>query len=417
MKAEVKRPFIISKQSVWQSYKSMKANRGSAGVDEVSIKEFDKDLKDNLYKLWARLSSGSYMPPPVRLVEIDKPDGGKRPLGIPTVSDRIAQGVVKQALEGAMDKLFHKDSYGYRPKKSALEAVGICRQRCWQYDWVLDLDIKGFFDNIPHDLMMKAVEKHTNCKWHLLYIKRWLVAPLQDKDGKQYERTKGTPQGSVISPLLSNLFLHYCLDIWMERHYPYCPFERYADDMIIHCKSEFEAQKLKEEIGNRLQECGLQMHPEKTKIVYCKDDKRGGNYENVTFDFLGYGFHPRRSRNLRGVQFVAFTPAISKKACKRIGVEIRKSKQLKLSNNDLSDISSELNSKVRGWINYYGKYCRSKLFQSVLHQLDLRIARWAKRKYKRLKGNMLSGIDWMEKMRKAEPFQFEHWWLYRVSPG
>ena len=292
------------------------------------------------------------MPPPVRLVEIDKPDGGKRSLGIPTVSDRIAQGVVKQALEVAMDKLFHQDSYGYRPKKSALEAVGRCRQRCWQYDWVLDLDIKGFFDNIPHDLMMKAVEKHTNCKWHLLYIKRWLEAPLQDRDGKQYERTKGTPQGAVISPLLANLFLHYCLDKWMERNYPYCPFERYADDLIIHCKSEIQAQKLKEEIGNRLQECGLQMHPEKTKIVYCKDDNRKGNYEDVTFDFLGYGFHPRRSRNNRGVQFVSFSPAISKKACKRIGVVIRKSKQLKLTNNDLSDISSELNSKVMGWINY-----------------------------------------------------------------
>ena len=301
------RPFSISKQAVWRAYQSVKSNGGSAGVDEVSLQEFDKDLKNNLYKLWARLSSGSYMAPPVLLVEILKKDGGKRLLGIPTVSDRIAQTVVKQAMEPGIDKLFYEDSYGYRPGKSAIEAVRKCRERCWRYNWVVDLDIKGFFDNINHDLLMKAVEKHTDCKWHLSYIRRWLQAPVQHSDGKQYARPKCTPQGAVISPLLANLFLHYCMDKWLRIHYPHCPLERYADDAVIHCATEAQAQELKEALGNRLEACGLQMHPDKTKIVYCKDSNRKRDYENTSFDFLGYGFEPRLSRNKRGGSFVAFT--------------------------------------------------------------------------------------------------------------
>lgn len=402
------RPFSISKSAVWEAYESVKANRGSAGVDGESLQGFDKDLANNLYKLWARMCSGSYMPPPVLLAEIPKKDGGKRPLGIPTVSDRIAQAVVKQALEAGIDHVFYGDSYGYRPGKSAIEALGKCRERCWQYDWAVDLDIKGFFDNIPHGLLMKAVEKHTGCKWHLLYIKRWLEAPVQHRGGKQFARDKGTPQGAVISPLLANLFLHYCMDKWLKTHYPQCPFERYADDAVIHCKTETQAQELKEALGKRLEECGLQMHPEKTKIVYCKDSNRKGGYENQSFDFLGYGFQPRLSRNKRGVMFVSFSPAISKKARTNIIEKLRESKLLQETQSTLPEIAKEINPKLQGWINYYGRYCKSKLDQT-LSMLDIRIARWARKKYKKLHGSILVALDWLQRVRKAMPGLFAHW--------
>jgi RNA-directed DNA polymerase len=402
------RPFSIPKQAVWEAYKGVKANRGSAGVDEVSLEAFDKDLSNNLYKLWARLCSGSYMPPPVKLVEIPKKDGGKRPLGIPTVSDRIAQMVVKRALEPEIDKVFYADSYGYRPGKSALEAVGKARERCWQYDWVLDLDIKGFFDNIPHDLLMKAVERHTSCKWHLLYIKRWLEAPVQQPDGQQVSRSKGTPQGAVISPLLANLFLHYCMDSWLKRHYPQCPFERYADDAIIHCRTESEAQELKEGLGKRLEACGLEMHPEKTKIVYCKDSNRRGNHASITFDFLGYGFQPRPSRNKAGRMFVGFTPAISAKSRKSINEKVSECKSLNRTDSELQEIAKELNPRLRGWINYYGKYCKSALTQT-LNNVTIRIARWAKRKYKKLHDSITEALKWVETVRKNQPGLFAHW--------
>ena len=239
------RPFGISKRLVWEAFKRVKANHGAAGVDGESIAEFEKKLKNNLYRLWNRMSSGSYFPPPVRTVEIPKSNGGKRALGIPTVTDRIAQMVVKMSLEPAVDPHFHEDSYGYRPGKSATQAVGKARHRCWRYDWVLDLDIKGFFDNLDHALLMRAVCKHTDCRWIILYIARWLNAPMQSRDGSLVDRDKGTPQGGVISPLLANLFLHYAFDAWMRRKFPEIPFERYADDIIVHCKSEKQACWLK----------------------------------------------------------------------------------------------------------------------------------------------------------------------------
>ncbi len=226
------KPFSISKREVWEAFKRVKVNQGGAGVDGQTIAEFEGDLSNNLYKLWNRMSSGSYFPPPVRRVEIPKGDGGNRPLGIPTVSDRVAQMVVKRYLEPKLEEHFHEDSYGYRPLKSAIEAVGVARERCWRNDWVLDLDIKGFFDNIDHDLLMSAVQRHTDCKWVLLYLERWLKAPVQLADGRLVEREKGTPQGGVISPLLANLFLHYAFDEWMRRKCPSIRFERYADDMI-----------------------------------------------------------------------------------------------------------------------------------------------------------------------------------------
>src|SRR6516225_9418184 len=308
------KPFCISKREVWEAYKRVKANHGAAGVDEQSITDFERNLKGNLYKLWNRMSSGSYFPPPVRTVKIPKANGGERKLGIPTVADRIAQQVVKSRWEPEVDSLFHPDSYGYRPGKSALDAVGQVRQRCWRYDWIIDLDIKAFFDNIPNDLLLQAVRKHAKERWMVLYIERWLKAPVQEEDGQLVPRAKGTPQGGVISPLLANLFLHYAFDRWLAANYPQVQFERYADDVIVHCRTERQAQELRAAIAERLRACGLALHPEKTKIVYCKDDLRRRTYRNEKFDFLGYTFQPRRSKNRKGKFFINFSPAVSNKA-------------------------------------------------------------------------------------------------------
>ena len=303
--------FEISKWAVWEAYRRVKANKGAAGVDGQSIEEFEQDLKGNLYRLWNRLSSGSYFPPPVRAVEIPKRDGSPRVLGVPTVADRIAQTVVRLYLEPGVEPVFHPDSYGYRPGRSALEAVGVCRKRCWRQDWVLDLDLKSFFDSVPHDLVLKAVARHTDLRWVLLYVERWLKAPLQREDGSLVGRDRGTPQGSAISPLLANMFLHYAFDVWMRREYPAVPFERYCDDVIVHARSEQHARQLRDAIASRLAECGLALNERKTRIVYCKDADRRGSYEHVSFDFLGYTFRPRRARSRFGTYFLSFLPAVS----------------------------------------------------------------------------------------------------------
>ena len=353
------RPYSISKWEVWKAYEKVKANKGAAGVDEQSIKDFERKLKDNLYKIWNRMSSGSYFPPPVRSVKIDKDGGGKRKLGIPTVSDRIAQMVVKSKLEPVVDPLFVSDSYGYRPGKSAHDAVGQARQRCWNYDWVVDLDIRGFFDNIDHELMNRAVRKHAKEKWMVLYIERWLTAPMQEEDGQLVSRDKGTPQGGVVSPLLANLFLHYAFDLWMQRNYPQLRFERYADDVIVHCRTEKQAQEVRAAIARRMQECRLELHPEKTKIVYCKDDDRRGTYAQEKFDFLGYTFRPRSSKSRKGKYFINFSPAISQKANKAIRRAIRKWKLQMRSDKSLEDLSRMFNPIIRGWFQYYGRFYRS----------------------------------------------------------
>ena len=402
------KPYCISKQIVWDAYERVKANKGAAGVDEESIEEFEKNLKDNLYKLWNRMSSGSYFPPPVRIVEIPKGDGKMRKLGIPTVSDRIAQMVVKLYLEPVIDPQFHPDSYGYRPGKSAIDAVGSARKRCWKYDYVIDLDIKGFFDNLDHELVMKAVRKHTDSKWMLLYIERWLKAPAQDKEGKLENRTKGTPQGGVISPLLANLFLHYAFDEWMKRNYPHNPFERYADDAVVHCKTEAEANKLRKAIEERLADCKLELHPEKTKIVYCKDDDRRKEYPNEKFDFLGYTFRARRSKNRWGKHFINFTPAVSNKAKKKMTSTMRSWGMHLRSDKTLGDLSRMFNPIIRGWMNYYGKYYKSELY-SVAKIANRTLSRWAMRKYKKLKRHKRRAQQWIAKIAKREPTMFAHW--------
>ena len=400
--------YSIAREVVWEGYKRVKANKGAAGVDEQSITKYEEKLKNNLYKLWNRMSSGSYMPAPVRVVKIPKADGTERALGIPTVEDRIAQMVVKIILEPKLEPLFHEDSYGYRPGKSAREAIGVARKRCWRNNWVLDIDIKGCFDNLDHDLMMRALEKHTQEKWVLLYVKRWLTVPAQQQDGTLQERNKGTPQGGVISPLLANLFLHYAFDVWMKKNHPDVPFERYADDTIVHCKSESQAKWIREAISKRLAWCKLEMHPEKTKIVYCKDEDRKGEYPNEKFDFLGYTFRARRSKNRWGKYFINFSPAVSDKASKGMRDIMRSWGLQRRSDKTLQDISHMFNPIVRGWINYYGNYYKSALYPTFW-MFNWVLVRWAMRKYKRLRGHQRRARHWLEGIAKREPQLFAHW--------
>ncbi len=346
------KPFGISKQDVWDAYKRVKANRGTAGVDGQSITEFEENLSANLYKLWNRLASGSYFPPPVRRVEIPKGDGRTRPLGIPTVADRIAQMVVTRFLQPILEPQFHADSYGYRPKKSAKDALAVARQRCWRYNWVLDLDIKSFFETLDHKLLMRAIRWHTTCPWVLLYIERWLKAPTKLADNSLIDRTAGTPQGGVVSPILANLYLHYAFDLWMGREFPDIPFERYADDVICHCSSEAQALRLKDAIEQRFATCYLTLHPQKTKVAYCRDDRRQITYPTVQFDFLGYTFKPRWVKGKSGDVFVGFNPGISPKSATAIRQTMRDWRLHHRSELSLEDIARRVNPVLRGWINY-----------------------------------------------------------------
>ncbi len=404
------KPFPIPKQLVMDAFLLIKANAGSAGVDEQSIKSFEVNLKDNLYKLWNRMSSGTYFPPPVKAVAIPKKNGGERILGIPTVSDRVAQMVVKLTFEPTLEAIFLPDSYGYRHNKSALDAIEVTRKRCWQYDWILEWDIKGLFDNISHELLMKAVKQHTECKWVLLYIERWLKAPMQLADGTLVERTNGTPQGGVVSPCLANLFLHYAFDVWMVRTYSELPWCRYADDGLVHCRTENEAQILKCALMKRLEECGLSLHPDKTKIVYCKDGRRKGKYPNEKFDFLGYCFRPRVAKSSKGGLFVGFNPAVSNQSMKSMRQKIRKSNLRNQSEAGLMEISQKYNPILRGWYQYYGKYRPSDL-QPVWRHFDRTLVAWAMAKYGHLKGHKIRASHFINKMAQKQPHLFIHWSL------
>lgn len=405
------KPFCISKWAVLAAWHKVRANRGAAGIDDVSVEQFEKKLKNNLYRIWNRMSSGSYVPPPVRRVMIPKADGRERPLGIPTVGDRVAQMVVKMHLEPIVEPLFHPDSYGYRPGKSALDAVGTCRRRCWRYDWVVDLDIRGFFDNIDHSLMLHAVRKHTDCKWMLFYIDRWLKASAESDDGTRTPRDRGTPQGGVASPLLANIFLHHAFDTWMAREHPGCPFERYADDIVIHCRTEAEALAVRRAVEQRLLRCKLEVHPEKTQIVYCRDSNRPQSQPHIQFDFLGYGFKPRQARNGRdGRYFVSFVPAIGRKAMKAIARTARDWGLHADSEKELDDFSRMYDKHLRGWVNYYGKY-----YPSALHRtfdcVNRRLVRWAMKKYKRFRGHQRRATQWLRRVARERPELFAHWRL------
>ena len=403
------KPFSISKREVWEAFKRVKANQGAAGVDGQSIADFEANLAGNLYKLWNRMSSGSYFPPPVRRVDIPKANGGTRPLGIPTVADRVAQEVVRRYLEPILEPVFHADSYGYRPGKSAIDAVAKARERC--YDWVLDLDIKGFFDSIDWELMIKAVQRHTDCPWVLLYIERWLRSPVQMEDGRIVARTAGTPQGGVISPLLANLFLHYAFDMWMAREFPHIPFERYADDAICHCRTEAEACALWQALALRMADCKLMLHPEKTRIVYCKDAKRRGDFPDIRFDFLGFQFRARKTMwTMMGKRIFThrFLPAASPKALVHIGREIRGWALHHRSDKSLKELAAMYNPIIRGWIAYYSHFYRTRL-RPTLRRIDAYVIRWARRKYKRMVHQTRGARDWFDRLRRATPNLFAHW--------
>jgi RNA-directed DNA polymerase len=415
MSGQDEKPFAIPKELVWQAWRQVKANGGAAGADGVTVEAFEKDLKDNLYKVWNRMSSGTYFPPPVRAVEIPKSSGGTRMLGVPSVGDRVAQTVAALALGPRTEAIFHEDSYGYRPRKGALDAVAACRQRCWERNWVIDLDIRKFFDSVPWDLVIKAVQANVTHeqRWIVLYVRRWLAAPVVMPDGRAQARDKGTPQGSCASPVLANLFMHYAFDKWLEREFPLVEFERYADDAVIHCATEQQARKVLAALEERMAEVGLQLHPDKTRIVYCKDrNRRRGDCAETSFTFLGYTFRARQApaRQGGGAMFSAFLPAVSKDALKRMSGEVRSWRIQTRSGTELEDIASWVNPIVRGWTAYYGKFYRTAL-NGLLQRINTYLVRWAKRKYKRLRSyNKVR--KWWEALTARQPRLFAHWaWM------
>ena len=402
------KPFGIPKSMVWEAYQRVKANKGAAGVDGQSVEQFEQDLRNNLYRLWNRMSSGSYFPPPVKAVEIPKASGGVRILGIPTVADRIAQTVVAMYLERLVEPIFHPDSYGYRPRRSALDAVAKCRERCWRNDWVIDLDVRAFFDSVDHSRMLKAVARHTGARWVLLYVARWLKAPMRQADGTLAARDRGTPQGSAVSPVLANLYLHYAFDMWLAREYPGVAFERYCDDAVIHCTSREQAVMVRDALAGRLAEVGLELHPDKTRVVYCKDADRRGDHEVTSFTFLGYTFRPRLAKNRWGKHFVSFLPAVSKDAVKAMSREIRSWHIARRSDKSLTDLAQMFNSIVQGWINYYGRFYKSMLYP-LLRRINEHLVRWACRKYKRLRRRERRAKELLARAAQRYPGLFAHW--------
>jgi group II intron reverse transcriptase/maturase len=404
--------FEIPKALVWKSYQVVRRNRGAAGYDGETITQFDKKRDKNLYKIWNRLSSGSYFPPPVLEKRIAKEDGSERILGIPTVSDRIAQGAIKLFVEERLDPIFHQDSYGYRSGKSAHQALEKCSQRCWTHNWALEVDIKSFFDTVRHDLVMKALHHHKMPKWVILYSKRWLQAPMAKAlgDCKTEAREVGTPQGGVISPLLANLFLHYAFDTWMERTNPTVPFERYADDIVCHIGTMKEAMRLKQLVQARFEEVSMQVNERKTKVVYIDTFKRWN--VKTSFTFLGYDFQVRTLKNYKGELYRRCMPGASKKAMRKITQTIKGWRIHRSTVESAEKLASRYNAIVRGWIEYYGKFWYRNFGHHLWRVLQSRLLKWMKSKHR---------TSWKEAMhklallQKEKPRLFAHWYLLRAS--
>jgi RNA-directed DNA polymerase len=406
----VARPFEISKKLVWESYLEVKSKGGAAGVDQQTVDEFELNLEDNLYKIWNRMTSGSYFPPPVKAVPIPKKSGGTRILGVPCVSDRIAQTVAKKALEPILEPIFADDSFGYRPRKSAHDAIAITRKRCWEYDWVVEFDIKGLFDNIDHDMLMKALRRHCDSRWVLLYVERWLKAPIQEDDGSLSARDRGTPQGGVVSPILANLFLHYAFDAWVRREMPKVPFCRYADDGLLHCRSKKQAFYVMSKMARRFRECKLEIHPEKSRIVYCKDRNRREAHPEISFDFLGFTFRPRRCVGKRGKIQPNFLPAVSRTSLKMINRVIR-SWHVQLKNDKtLEDLSKMFNPVLRGWYNYYGRFYASAM-RRIWQNFNWYLMQWVRRKYKSFARHKRRAWKYIDRLALVKPCLFVHWQL------
>lgn len=405
---EITKSFNISKQLVWQAYQEVKANGGSAGIDKESIADFEQKLKNNLYKIWNRMSSGAYFPPAVKAVSIPKKSGGNRVLGVPTISDRIAQTVVKKVLEPLLEPIFDENSFGYRPKKSALDAIAVTRNRCWKYDWVVEFDIKGLFDNVDHNMLMKALKHHCNCKWILLYIERWIKAPMQDKYGNIILRNKGTPQGGVVSPVLANLFLHYAFDVWVRREMPTIPFCRYADDGLLHCISKEQAEYVLGKVKQRFLECSLEIHPDKSGIIYCKDKNRKFEFERISFDFLGYTFRSRRCVDKQGLVHPNFLPAISRESKKEIIREIRSWHIHLRSDKSIAEISNNFGPVLKGWFNYYGRFYPTGM-NCIWYHFNWYIMRWVQGKYKRFAKHKTRAFKYVNSLATENPQMFIHW--------
>lgn len=409
---EQQKKYAISREEVNLAWQRVRTKGGIGGVDGESIKSFERNLSKNLYKLWNRMSSGSYHPQAVLRVEIPKGDGKLRPLGIPTILDRVAQEVVRARFEPVVESFFHRDSYGFRPGRSAPEAVKTCRERCWKYDWVLDVDIQKFFDTIDHELMMKAVEHHSPESWMTLYIRRWLKAPVQQKDGTQEAPQVGTPQGGVISPLLANLYLHYTFDKWMERTFPEVKFERYADDIVIHCETLEQSEQIERALAARWQECKLTLHPEKTKVVYCKDGSRKGRYPTKKFTFLGYTFQPRGAQNRTTKRnFTRFLPAVSTAAGKKFRKNLKESRIFQMRHLSLEEFAMQLNQRVRGWYGYFSHFYKSALCR-MNDWLDCAIVRWLRNKYAT---SWHQAYELLTRLARQNRKRFAHW-LFRL-PG
>lgn len=400
--------YEIPKRLVWDAFQRVKANGGAAGVDKESIEDFERNLRGNLYKIWNRMSSGSYFPPPVKSVMIPKKDGGQRRLGIPTVADRVAQTVAKMVLEPMLEPVFDRDSFGYRPGRSALDAVALVRRRSWKYDWVVEFDIKGLFDNIDHSLLLRALKRHCKVEWVVMYAKRWMTAPLLDEDGSLVPRDRGTPQGGVISPLLANLFLHYVLDAWMRREMRSIRFCRYADDGVLHCKSERQARLVLQKLDQRLQECGLELHPEKTRIVYCADVNRRQAHPVIQFTFLGYTFRPRKAVDKYGRTYVNFSPAVSRAALTAMRQKVRGWHLQLKCDKDLGDLSNMFNPVLRGWMNYYGRFYPSAL-KPLWRNVNDYLVRWLRRKYKGLAIGVIRAARALGRLAETSPDAFVHW--------
>lgn len=404
------KPYDIPKPLIWEAWLHVKANQGAAGIDAETIERFEAKLGDNLYKLWNRMSSGSYFPPPVKAVPIPKKSGGVRILGIPTVADRVAQTAVKMWLEPRLDPLFCADSYGYRPGKAAHDAIAATRRRCWERDWVVEFDIRGLFDNLDHGLLMTALRKHCQCPWILLYVERWLKAPMRSTDGRLLERDRGTPQGGVASPILANLFLHYAFDLWVTRHLPGVQFARYADDAVLHCKSRRQAEYVLARIRERFCACKLELHPGKTRIVYCKDINRLGEHPDIQFTFLGYTFRPRKAVDKYGRVYANFSPAVSRDALKAMRQTIRGWHLQLMSDKSLADLSAMFSPILRGWQQYYGRFHGSAL-KPVWRHMNLFLIRWLMRKHKRLAGHKTRAAQALRRLAESRPDAFVHWKL------
>lgn len=402
--------FEIPKKLIWQSFQDVKRNRGAPGCDGETIKDFEEKRDRNLYKIWNRMSSGSYLPPPVLEKKIPKGDGRERTLGIPTVGDRVAQGAVKILLEEKLDPLFHEDSYGYRPNKSAHHAVEKAKQRCWEYNWVVEIDIKGFFDNVEHDYVLKALRHHNFPSWSILYCERWLKAPMQEAGGTIKQRTKGTPQGGVISPLLANLFLHYAFDCWIKRELPNVLFERYADDIVCHVPNFKEAQKVRDLIARRLKSVGLEVNEAKSKIVYVDTFQRW-NVE-TEFTFLGYDFRVRNLKDFRGKYFRKVMPGASKKALRNITETVKAWRIHRSTNEDIKTFARRYDATIRGWIEYYGEHWYWNFNYHLWRVVQSRLLKWVRRT-RRI--GQKKAERWLANVRKERPKLFAHWYLLTSS--